>query len=82
MAGVTAFIPDVSEAFQELVVADRSGNVWGGFTGGRTLRKYVKKQATGTYKARSAPLSPNRSSGIPIFSSSVSWKSDSFVESG
>ena len=40
---VTAFIPDVSDNLQELVVADRSGNVWGGFTNGRMVRKYEKR---------------------------------------
>ena len=39
---VTAFIP-VSDNFQELVVADRNGNVWGGFTNGRMIRKYEKR---------------------------------------
>lgn len=40
---VTAFIPDVSDRLQELVVADARGNVWGAFTLGRMIRKYVKQ---------------------------------------
>ncbi len=41
---VTAFIPDtVPNQHQELVVADKRGNVWTGFTLGKMVRKYVKQ---------------------------------------
>ena len=40
---VTAFISDVSDNLQELVVADANGNLWGGFTNGRMIRKYEKR---------------------------------------
>ena len=41
---VTAFIPDTEpNQLQKYVVADSSGNLWGGYASGRMVRKYVKK---------------------------------------
>ena len=43
---VTAFVSDtLPNQRQELVVLDRNGNMWTGFTVGRQIRKFVKKQA-------------------------------------
>ena len=41
---VTAFIPDTEpNQLQKYVVADSSGNLWGGYASGTMIRKYVKK---------------------------------------
>ena len=41
---VTAFIPDTEpNQLQKYVVADSSGNLWGGYASGTRIRKYVKK---------------------------------------
>jgi hypothetical protein len=41
---VIAFVPDVPpNCLQELVVPDAAGNLWGGCTTGRAVRKWVKK---------------------------------------
>ena len=41
---VTSFVPDVTpNCLQELVVPDAAGNLWGGCTNGRAVRKWVKK---------------------------------------
>jgi sugar lactone lactonase YvrE len=40
---LTAFIPDPDpNGSEELVVTDRAGNIWGGLTVGRAIKKYVK----------------------------------------
>ena len=41
---VTAFVPDTEpNQLQKYVVADSSGNLWGGYASGNMVRKYVKK---------------------------------------